>query len=748
MATLRYDFSVIGTKNIDRAFASIERRAVQHNMRMSREFGGSRRGAATKSPAAASRVADMETKRRLASEVSAERKAAREKVRLDKWRQDMRNRHWQQEERNRRRAEAAEVRASQRALKERRRASGAIFGQAGSSVRNTTRAVGTMVGGTLAIGGGFMASATVGQQMRETAAASQLANQAGRPEIKGQLLREAQSVRGFTGEEALGGMSAFVEKTGNVDAARSLMGEMSKIAIATGTNLEDLGRTAGQAFTVLADQSGPQEAIKQTSELLKTLAQQGNMGAVEMSDLARDFGKLGAATRSFEGGAPELLRQMGAFAQIAVQRGGANNSAEAATAASRLAQDMVGEKRSKFEKILGKGALRSKTDKTKLRDPLEIMLDVLNKTGGDIMKTGDLFGGESKKIFAGLSSAYSAAEARAPGSGEEAVRAEFKKFAGAKLSDKDLEQRFQSRMSDPDIQFKEVMRDFNAQVGSELLPVITRLIPEFAKLLPHVTTAARIFGKLVEELADSPLMTLGKIIAAKVALDIATARIGDVIKGGIIDSLSGGGAGSGGGSTATAGGGGSRGLSIGNAVLNGVSIGTAAALTIMATGVVNFEASEVQMDQAGSRLNEMRDLLTALKGGDTSVLPRIRELHAKQREETGEITERNIAAKETASGIDSFIPDLMTGFLPRILGAMGIGEEEKGPGVATSVAETIGIINETQQKTNESIEKSSAEILKAAEKIAASADKMNQAGDKMSQVPGGGGPSRPAAPTI
>ena len=157
MATLRYDFSIVGTKNIDRAFASIERRAVRHNIKMSREFGGTgRRSTNLRASGAAAATA---TRRRLSAEVAAERKATREKVRLDKWRQDMRNRHFQQNERMRRKEAAATQRASTRALAERKRAAGNIFGRAGRSAGGALRSTGTIVGGSLALGGALGSSA-------------------------------------------------------------------------------------------------------------------------------------------------------------------------------------------------------------------------------------------------------------------------------------------------------------------------------------------------------------------------------------------------------------------------------------------------------------------------------------------------------------------------------------------------------------------------------------------------------------
>lgn len=748
MAELRYDFSVIGQKNIDRAFASIERRAVRHNMRMAREFGGARRGT-TASPAAASRVADMETKRRLASEVAAERKAAREKVRLDKWRQNIRNSHWQQEERNRRRAEALESRASQRALRERRRASGAIFGQAGSSVRSTTRAVGTMVGGTLAIGGGFMASAAVGQQMRETAAASTLANQAGRPGIKGQLLKEAQSVRGFSGEEALGALGSFVDLTGDLETARKLMGELGQMALATGSDIGDVASAAGNFSNQLKHIEDPAKRAEAVMEAMRALGGQGMAGAVELKDLASGGAVIAAASQMIGGGDKvRNIKQAGVLAQAARASGGASSADEATRSTARF-MDFAAKNATDLERDLGiKVANRDETGAVKsLVSPKELIASYLQATGGDLSKVTKDFGEMGGRVVRGFMPAFEQG-------GTAGVFKEFDRLMQTELKQDEIDKRASSRLTDQDLQLKQVTKDFNAQVGNELLPVITRLIPEFSKLLPHVTTAARIFGKLVEELADNPLMTLGKIIAAKVALDIASAQIGNVIKEGIMDSVSGGGGSAG--AAGSASGGGSRGLSIGNAVLNGVSIGTAAGLAIYATGTVNFEASEAQMERAGGRVLEAEQLLNAAKEGDRSALPRLRELLKEQQTDTDKATEKNIAAKGMFSGLDPILQGIM-GAGKLLRGDIGGGASDlkgafsgdiAGEGAATKTAETLGLINETNQRTNESFEKSIASFTAAAEKLAAGADKLSGAGDKLSQSQGGGGPSRPAAPSI
>jgi hypothetical protein len=188
-------------------------------------------------------------------------------------------------------------------------------------------------------------------------------------------------------------------------------------------------------------------------------------------------------------------------------------------------------------------------------------------------------------------------------------------------------------MADPDIQFKEVMRDFNAQVGSELLPVLTKLIPEFAKLLPQVTTTARLFGKLIESLAENPILTIGRIIAAKVVLDIAAAHIGDRIRDTLMRGFGGGaplpGGGGAGGTTVMGApsGGGSKlgnglaiattvligadaGLAIGNAIAPYIWDGFHKAQADALNGAANKSADDYGKLREAGRVNKSGGLLT------------------------------------------------------------------------------------------------------------------------------------------
>lgn len=516
------------------------------------------------------------------------RRVAAEEARKAKWRQGIQNRHFQQVARDQMRHERTVARQQEATSKKVRRGFGSV-------TKGTVSFLGRGLSSTAAVAGlgvGALSANAVSTQMDEAKQASILANAAQAPEEKNKILKEAQSVKGFTGSEALSGMGEFVAKTGDLQAARDMLQEMGRIALATGTDLGDLGATAGQGFNVLADQiEDPVERIKQLKSLLGTLVVQGQMGAVEISDLARDFGKLGAATRAFEGTAPDMLRTMGAFAQIAVAKGGAVNSKDASTASLRLSADMV-TNRKKFAKVLGsEDALRSETDSSKLRNPLEIMLDVLDKTGGDVMKTGGLFGQESVKVFKGLAATYTAAESKEKGSGRAAVEKDFNRLAGARMDEASLEKMFTSRTSDADVRVTEAMKEFNKAMGEDLLPMVTnQLIPALVDLAPVLITTLNAFSELASLISADPINAALVAIAGLMVAEAGKAFLTARLAGGAAAAAGGAGsaavAAGGGGIIAALGGKAAAGLGGAGAAVAGAGTAAVAGLGALALGSV------------------------------------------------------------------------------------------------------------------------------------------------------------------
>lgn len=446
-----------------------------------------------------------------------------------------------------RRAEALKIREASvsakriereeaKALRSRQATAARITRGAGRVVSGAVGAVGTglrVLGGAAAIGGTLAVGNAIRTQMNEAALASQLANQAGNPALKGQLLKESQGVKGFTGEETLGALSGFVEKTGDLEAGRKVMQSMGQLALATSADFGELGEAAGQAFNVIRDQiSDPKKQIEALNDVMTTLAAQGTMGAVEIKDMASELASLGAASRKYQGGPVELLKTMGAMAQATVARGGAPTAAEASTAIVRFGEDLTKKPAQKALAGLGVNVFADK-GKTILKDPAEIMADIMAKTGGDQTKLQDILNAQSIRALQGFSPLYLDAEKKQKGSGKSAMMAEFARFSGASLSKEDLAARANSRLEDTDLQFKEAMKQFNAALGSQLLPVVTKLIPKFTEMVPVITD---IVGKGVELagwLAENPWKGAFAGMGILIGKELAVAGIGKATSWGV-----------------------------------------------------------------------------------------------------------------------------------------------------------------------------------------------------------------------
>src|SRR5690606_30796005 len=182
-----------------------------------------------------------------------------------------------------------QIRASERRTKElqraaraqqlaRERTAGRVLAGAGRVVSSTAGVLGAglrTVGGIATIGGTIAAGSAVRQQMDEAARASQLANQAGTPELKGELLRDAQRVQGFSGMEILEALGQFADVTGDLDTGRAVIADLAELALATGTALEDMAAAAGNAFIPLSDRiEDPQRRMEELLSTMRAIAGQ------------------------------------------------------------------------------------------------------------------------------------------------------------------------------------------------------------------------------------------------------------------------------------------------------------------------------------------------------------------------------------------------------------------------------------------------------------------------------------------
>jgi hypothetical protein len=604
---LRYDIAVTGMSQLRTVVRGVEQELLASSKRVHQRAGvkpGTKPGAVadeTKRTARGVEQLDRQRSRALMADFSrqerarirSERNVARAAEQLDKQRSRALMSQFQRNER-----------AQAKSLRDRERTLRSVGGGAARSVRGALGGAAMIGGAALGVAGGFAAGEALRERVSIQQRASQLANQAGNPRLKGQLAQEATSVKGFTGEEALGGLEQFTNLTGNLPMARAALKDMSQLALATSTDLGELMAAAGNAFIPLSDQiKDPVKQLEALKEVMTVIAAQGAVGAVEIKDLATEMAGLAAVTNKFQGDPKDLIKTVGAMAQAARQRGGAESAPEAVTSVSRFTSDIV-----EHNKAFGAAGINVFSDKTKtkLRDPKEIMIDMLKKTKGSLPQITNLFGVRGERAVAGFSPLFAAAEAQNAKlptgkrqkegvAGEAAVRAEFKRLTDVQLGIKEVKERADSRLADPDLQFKEAMKDFNLAVSRELLPALTSLVPQFKAMLPNVAAAAHMFAKLISFLTENPFTGLGILVGGAIIKEIAIAGLGAKIGDAVTKAAAG---------AAPAAGTPAAGML--GAVGTGAQIGLTVATAIITANVANFEKGEADMTVSGQALNRVR----------------------------------------------------------------------------------------------------------------------------------------------
>jgi hypothetical protein len=225
--------------------------------------------------------------------------------------------------------------------------------------------------------------------------------------------------------------------------------------------------------------------------------------------------------------------------------------------------------------------------------------------------------------------------------------------------------------------------------------------------------------------------------------DIASAQIGNAVKGALTGQIAGAMAGPG-----AAGGAAAAGL--GAAALNGITLGAGVALTIMAYGVTKFEASEVQMEKSGERVNRSYDIIEKVKTGEITKAEASKQIRSEldaQRSDTDKIKSSNDSAKGIFGAIGGAVGSVFGALaMPAGAGAIGAsGSHQKivegGKAGAIDVAEKVQAINMAQEKFNAASEKTLAELLQASRALTSSAENLNAATANV----GPGSLSRPKA---
>lgn len=301
---------------------------------------------------------------------------------------------------------------------------------------------------------------------------------------RGQILAETRKTAIDTGTdrgEVLAGLRDFVGKTGDLQLGRDILGDMAKLSLATGSNLADMVNAAGEVANNLGD---VQDKGKVVDAVMRQIAGQGKLGAVEIKDLATQMAKLAGNAGKFEGGAAKNMGVLGILAQEAKAHGGAANAAQATTSVARFVDGLT---QGKTLSHLKAAHIDPFTDSshTMLRDPRQIIKEMLSYSKGDIGKLRALMPGSiGMKPVEGLAQVYRAAS----GTDADKIRAvndELDHMAGALLSEQEVTRASNAAMEATEhkvTSFNEQMGQVADQMATSLLPAMLALAPVFLGL--------------------------------------------------------------------------------------------------------------------------------------------------------------------------------------------------------------------------------------------------------------------------
>lgn len=340
------------------------------------------------------------------------------------------------------------------------------------------------------------------------------------------------------------GLQSFNAKTGELDVGRAILADMGKLARATGTDFGKMVGAAGEVSKSLGDMADKGQKAKIISEVLRAAAAQGKMGAVEVSDLAKYMGKLVASAPMIEGKVEDNMKSLTAFAQLAVQGGGATSAPEAASSVAAFVNTLKTPARVKEFKKHGVNVMNKDGQ---IRNLTDILMDSLGATGGDPMEMKKMFSSVvGEKSTLKLANIYRAGASeidsktgkkKGKAGGEAAARAEFAKFADATLSDNEVNDAFKASMNTTEAK----VNQFNIEMAKTASTVQAKLLPALEKLAPDAIRLATSLGQFATWAADNPmkaaLTVAGGAILKNVTGEVLRATIERTLVGGLAKGI-------------------------------------------------------------------------------------------------------------------------------------------------------------------------------------------------------------------
>lgn len=347
------------------------------------------------------------------------------------------------------------------------------------------------------------------------------------------LMKQAQEVgiaNASDPNDVLTGMAAFVSKTGDLQTARDVIGDMAMLAKATGTNMEDMVSAAGDISANLGDIPDKGAAI---AEVMKQAVGQGKMGAVEIKDNAKQMAKIAAAASLVGGDRKDAFAQMGALQQMSRARGGSASAQQASTSVQAFTATF--DKGAREKQFVAHGVKTRNEDGT-LRGPQDIIMDALKSTKGDSMEMGKMFAdARARSATKGFEAVFREASGgkkddASVEKGLAAVRAEFTKLtSGAKVGGDELDASHKAAMGTG----ASKAAVLKAKLEKDLGDALEKAAPKLEKLGEYAGALVEKFAGLVSWASDNPFQA----VAAGLALSMGKSLGGEMMRAAVEKGL-------------------------------------------------------------------------------------------------------------------------------------------------------------------------------------------------------------------
>lgn len=435
-------------------------------------------------------------------------------------------------------AEAMEKRKADSRARFARATGGHISGTLGGLARGAVGLAGT----ALAVGGGFGIADAMQQRFALEKSAGLFSNQTstmpGGRISTADIMSRSRAVgiaNNVDPAQVAASMQAYFAKASDAKGAMGNAGLFAQLAKATGSDMTQIASVAGalRVQNPNLDEAG-------MKNMLLGIVGQTRKGAVDISDLVEHVPVITSTSSLYGGEQATNQRKLIGLSQVAMRTSG--SSAEAASAVQRFGSDIA----SNTGRIKSHGGGDVKDASGNLKDPAEIVAQMLQASGGDIGKLKDMgVGRESMHIFEAELQTFKAAGGGAKGAA--AVRSDVSQFTEGGYDEKSLAADVANVQSGAGEKFEAATKRVSDVIQEKLAPWLDKFADRLPEIVPKVEKFVDAMGSLADFFMENPFTGIGAVVLAAITKDLAAAAIGEGIKTAITAAMGGGGAGAAGG---------------------------------------------------------------------------------------------------------------------------------------------------------------------------------------------------------